>query len=193
MVRPINLKVKQRLAAGGLAASLILAGSALVAPWEGLELQAYPDVIGVYTICYGQTKGVKLGDKRTETECYDDLALSLPSYRQNMLKYVTVPLTPYQEAAFISFSYNVGTSAFGKSTLVKKLNKGDYQGACSELKKWVYADNKKFQGLVNRREDEYLMCIGAHPALRSVIPPSTVGSSPAPKYSGMLADIGASK
>ena len=53
MVRPINTKVKQRLAAGGLAASLILAGAALVAPWEGLELQAYPDVIGVWTGLWG--------------------------------------------------------------------------------------------------------------------------------------------
>ncbi len=171
MVRPINTKVKQRLAAGGLAASLILAGAALVAPWEGLELQAYPDVIGVWTVCYGETKGIKKGDRFTEEQCNDMFAKSLPVYRKQMLSYVKVPLTPYQEAAFISFSYNVGTSAFGKSTLVKKLNKGDYQGACSELKKWVYADGKKFQGLVNRREDEYLMCVGAHPAIRSVIPP----------------------
>lgn len=162
----INLAVKKRLAAGGLAASLILAGSALVAPWEGLETTAYQDVIGVWTVCFGETKGVKKGDTYSVEECTDQLALELPAYRKQMLTYVKVPLTSYQEAAFLSFSYNVGTSAFGRSTLVKKLNQYDYAGACAELKKWVYADGKKFQGLVNRREDEYQMCIGKHPAIK---------------------------
>lgn len=162
----IDLAVKKRLAAGGLAASLVLTGSVLVAPWEGKENRAYQDVIGVWTICYGQTQGVKKGQMATDEQCMDDLANELPVYRKQMLKYVKVPLTDYQEAAFLSFSWNVGPSAFGKSTLVKKLNAYDYNGACAELKKWVFADGKKFQGLVNRREEEYQMCMGTHPAIK---------------------------
>ncbi len=159
---PINLKVNRRLVGSGAVASIVLAGSILVAPWEGMKTTAYQDVIGVYTVCYGETKGVKRGDKYTEDQCIDQLALSLPTYRANMLRYVKVPLAPYEEAAYLSFSYNVGVGNFAKSSLLRKLNSGQHQAACEELKKWVYAGGKYFQGLANRREEEYQMCIGAH-------------------------------
>ena len=159
---PINLKVNRRLVGSGAVASIVLAGSILVAPWEGMKTTAYQDVIGVYTVCYGETKGVKRGDKYTEDQCIDQLALSLPAYRANMLQYVKVHLAPYEEAAYLSFSYNVGVGNFANSSLLRKLNSGQHQAACEELKKWVYAGGKYFQGLANRREEEYQMCIGKH-------------------------------
>ena len=61
--------------------------------------------------------------------------------------------------ALTSFAFNVGTTAFCSSTLVKKLNAADYEGACGELRRWVYVKGKKSQGLVNRREKEYRQCI----------------------------------
>lgn len=158
----VNQAIKKHFVKLGLAASLTLAGAYLVGPWEGMEKKAYQDVVGVWTVCYGQTQGVKRGDVYTTQQCNDQLAKSLPRYQEQMLRYVKVPLTPYQEAAFISFTYNVGVDSFAKSTLLKKLNQGNYQGACEELRKWVYAGGKKYQGLVNRREDEYKMCIGAY-------------------------------
>jgi GH24 family phage-related lysozyme (muramidase) len=165
---PINQKVKNRLFGSGAIASVVLAGSILVAPWEGVKTEAYADVIGVWTVCYGETRGVKRGDAYTDEQCTDQLALSLPQYKAAMLKYVKVPLQPYEEAAYISFSYNVGIGNFAKSTLLTKLNKGQHQAACAELKKWVYASGKYFQGLANRREDEYQMCIGKHKDIAAV-------------------------
>ena len=158
----VNQAIKKHFVKLGLAASLTLAGAYLVGPWEGMEKKAYQDVVGVWTVCYGETQYVKRGDTYTAEECNNQLAKSLPRYQEQMLRYVKVPLTPYQEAAFISFTYNVGVGSFAKSTLLKKLNRSDYQGACEELRKWVYAGGKKYQGLVNRREDEYKMCIGAY-------------------------------
>ena len=158
----VNQAIKKHFVKLGLAASLTLAGAYLVGPWEGMEKKAYQDVVGVWTVCYGETQYVKRGDTYTAEECNNQLAKSLPRYQEQMLRYVKVPLAPYQEAAFISFTYNVGVGNFAKSTLLKKLNQGNYQGACEELRKWVYAGGKKYQGLVNRREDEYKMCIGAY-------------------------------
>lgn len=158
----VNQVIKKHFVKLGLAASLTLAGAYLVGPWEGMEKKAYQDVVGVWTVCYGETQGVKRGDTYTTEECNNQLAKSLPRYREQMLRYVKVPLEPHQEAAFISFTYNVGVGSFAKSTLLRKLNRGDYQGACEELRKWVYAGGKKYQGLVNRREDEYKMCVGAY-------------------------------
>ena len=74
---------------------------------------------------------------------------------------VKVPLSQGEYDAYTSFAFNVGGNAFCASTLVKKLNSGDYQGACAELKRWVYVDGRVVQGLVNRREAEYQRCIGA--------------------------------
>ena len=74
---------------------------------------------------------------------------------------VKVPLSQGEYDAYTSFAFNVGGTAFCASTLVKKLNSGDYQGACAELKRWVYVDGRVVQGLVNRREAEYQRCIGA--------------------------------
>lgn len=158
----VNQAIKKHFVKLGLAASLTLAGAYLVGPWEGMEKKAYQDVVGVWTQCYGHTEGVKKGSVKTVEQCNTQLAETLPRYQEQMLRYVKVPLTPYQEAAFISFTYNVGVGNFAKSTLLKKLNQGNYQGACEELRKWVYAGGKKYQGLVNRREDEYEMCIGAY-------------------------------
>ena len=73
---------------------------------------------------------------------------------------VTVPLTQGEMDAYTSLAYNIGKTNFCGSTLVKKLNAGDYQGACAELKRWVYVDGRVVQGLVNRREAEYRRCMG---------------------------------
>ncbi|NUW61949.1 glycoside hydrolase family protein, partial [Cronobacter muytjensii] len=57
------------------------------------------------------------------------------------------------------FVFNVGGDAFAKSTLLRKLNKGDQEGACEEMRRWVYAGGMKWKGLQNRREMERSMCL----------------------------------
>lgn len=76
---------------------------------------------------------------------------------------IKLPLGEYPRAELYSFTYNVGTSVFSKSTLLKKLNSGDQVGACEELRCWVYAGGMKWKGLMNRRDMERSLCLGDGP------------------------------
>jgi len=73
---------------------------------------------------------------------------------------IHVPLKPYEAAAFTSFTYNVGATAFCQSTLARKANSGDMPGACAEMSRWVYSDGEKLPGLVRRRAAERALCKG---------------------------------
>jgi lysozyme len=132
----------------------------LIAGWEGKSNKAYLDLVNVPTICYGYTHGVRLGDIKTDTECVQLLRKEVNRIDEIVSHTVRVPLRDHERAAIISFIYNVGEGNFYKSTLLKKLNRGDIAGACNELPKWVYAKGKRLQGLANRREDERLVCLG---------------------------------
>ena len=101
-------------------------GFAKIKQWEGLRLEAYQDSAGVWTIGYGHIDGVKKGDKITKKQAKDFLHKDLSKFEEIVSKSIKVPLNDYQFAALVSFAFNVGEYAFKKSTLVKKLNKGDY-------------------------------------------------------------------
>lgn len=137
---------------------------ALIVPHEGKRNNAYKDPVGVTTICFGHTKTAKMGQSKTDQECYELLVEDLKD-TSKALDYVTVPITPHLEAALRSFIFNVGSSAFKNSTLLKKLNKKDYQGACDELQKWIKATDRRtntlivLPGLVKRRANERDMCM----------------------------------
>lgn len=149
-----------RYAVAGL--SLTAAGLVSLANFEGFSGEAYIPVPGdVPTIGFGSTEGVKLGDTISVPEALNRLEKDVRVAEDAVRSCVTVPLMPYEFDAYVSLSYNIGGSAFCNSTLVRKLNSGNYQGACAELKRWVYVDGRVVQGLVNRREAEYLRCIGA--------------------------------
>lgn len=145
-----------------LGASFVIAVSAtfLVAPFEGKENKAYLDLVGIPTICFGEIKGVKLGDYKTDAQCEESLAKELTSYNKEMKKYVTVPLPENMEVAYTSFVWNVGLGAWKNSTLLKKLNSKDYPGACQQLLRWDKAGGKTVKGLTNRRQAEYKVCMG---------------------------------
>jgi lysozyme len=140
------------------------AGAALlvaVATFEGYKDRAYIPVAGdVPTIGFGSTKGVKLGDTTTPDRALVVLLHDLNTHSNGIKACITVPLYQHEFDAYSSFAFNVGVSAFCKSTLVKKLNAGDYTGACNELPKWVYSGGKKYNGLVKRREQERKLCLG---------------------------------
>lgn len=153
------MSLKKRLAAGAL--SLSAAGLLAIASYEGYRGEAYIPVPGdVPTIGFGSTEGVKMGDTITVPRALERLSRDVGNAESAIGMCVTVPLTQGEYDAYTSFSYNVGTKAFCTSTLVRKLNSGDYEGACSELKRWVYAGGRKVDGLVTRREKEYAMCVG---------------------------------
>ena len=123
--------------------------------WEGLKLKAYRDVAGVLTIGYGSTgthvkSGMVISEKQAETLLKKDL----DRFERAVDESVKVELSDNQFGALVSFAFNVGVSAFKNSTLLKKLNAGDYYSVPSELARWNKAGGKVVQGLVNRRAAE---------------------------------------
>lgn len=131
----------------------------LVGGFEGLRLTAYRDPVGIPTICFGETKDVKMGQKHTRAECEAMLVDSLIEHEKGMLKCLTVKVHDDTYAAFLSFTYNVGVGAFCKSTLAKKANAGDIRGACNELLKWDKAKGVRLPGLTKRRHQERALCL----------------------------------
>ena len=151
----------KKLLAYGFTAAVAVSGGYLVAPREGKVNTAYLDPVGIWTVCYGNTgKEAKKGNTYTDEQCLDQMAEDLASHDKQMMNLIRVPLTDYQHAAFLSFTYNVGVGNFKSSTMLRKLNSKDYNGACQELVKWIYAKGQKLNGLVNRRQDELKMCLG---------------------------------
>lgn len=133
------------------------AGLSHVKTWEGCSLKAYRDVAGVWTIGYGSTgKHVKPGMVITQAQADELLKEDLARFERRVELAVKVPLTDNQFAALVSFAFNVGEGAFQGSTLLKRLNAGDYSAVPPELMKWVKAtvNDKKVtvKGLVNRRK-----------------------------------------
>ena len=136
-----------------------LFGVDLICGFEGLRLKAYDDGVGVWTIGFGTTiypNGirVKKGDTCTEAQAKAYMAHDLKKFESAVNNAVTVPINQNQFDALVSLAYNIGTGAFSKSTLVKKLNAGDIRGAADQFDVWVNAGGKRMQGLANRRAKE---------------------------------------
>ncbi|HEY2011377.1 MAG TPA: lysozyme [Rhizomicrobium sp.] len=129
-------------------------GRLLVERNEGLRLQAYPDQGGIWTIGYGHTHGVKPGDVCTQAQAEAWLEQDLTFAQATVESLVKVPLTDNQFAALVSFAFNVGAGKFAGSTLLKRLNAGNYAGVPQYLTAWVFCDGKVNDGLVQRRARE---------------------------------------
>jgi lysozyme len=128
---------------------------------EGYSDKAYTPVPGdVPTIGFGTTSGVKPGDTIEPVEAVSKALRDVQKFEGALKECVKVPLSQNEYDAFVSFAYNLGPKAFCNSTLVAKLNKEDYEGACNEMSRWVYVKGRKVQGLVNRREKERRLCLG---------------------------------
>ncbi|KJS42728.1 MAG: glycoside hydrolase family 24 [Rhodospirillaceae bacterium BRH_c57] len=143
--------------------TLSAAGLAGIVGWEGYSGTAYRDVAGVPTIGYGTTEGVKMGDTITKPEAMARAKTDVQAFEGALRRCVKVPLHQHEYDALVSISYNIGPGAFCRSTLVRKLNAGDYVGACAEILRWNRAGGRVVQGLVNRRKAEYRLCIGSAP------------------------------
>ncbi|MBY6247572.1 lysozyme [Citrobacter werkmanii] len=150
-------KIAASIGGGSIAiATVMLSGNGGL---EGREYVPYKDIVGVLTVCDGHTGSDIIPGKRyTDKECDALTRRDLTRIASQVDRYIKVPTTETQRAAIYSFAYNVGVTATINSTLLKKLNAKDYVGACSELKRWVYAGGKKWKGLMNRRDVEYEVC-----------------------------------
>ena len=130
----------------------------LIEHFEGCELKAYPDSAtggDPWTIGYGHTgPEVHPGMVITQAEADALLRQDAEKVAKQVAPMVHVPLSQQEFDALVCFVFNVGIGNFAKSTLLKKLNAGDYDGAANELPKWNKAEGKVMAGLTRRREAE---------------------------------------
>ena len=155
----------RRRTVGAIAGSGIALSTAIafVGQWEGLRTEAYRDVVGIWTVCYGETKGVQPGDSYSKAECDAMLAREIVAYEAQLDRCLKHPVPIGMKIALVSWTYNVGAGAACKSTLVRKANAGDLSGACNELPRWNRGGGRVIRGLSNRRGAERAMC---HQALK---------------------------
>ena len=130
----------------------------LVTQFEGYSSTVYRDPIGRLAVCWGHDdQSMNYGQRYTREQCANLLYADLLKHA-SALDCITRPMTDGQRAAFLSFAYNVGTGAFCKSTLARKANAGDMDGACAELSRWTRAGGVVWPGLVKRRALERKVC-----------------------------------
>lgn len=135
--------------------------------FETCKLRAYPDPGSKngepWTIGWGHTgPEVKPGLEWTQQQADSVFVDDLRRFERDVLSLVKVSLTQGQFDALVSFAYNVGSDidadtipeGLGDSTLLRKLNNGDYDGAAREFRKWNKNDGKVMRGLTRRRVAE---------------------------------------
>lgn len=152
-------------------------GIALLKRFEGLELEAYQDIAGVWTIGYGHTGKyppgfrlsgkVKAGDRLTEAEAEDLLKIDLRPRENAVVELVRVPFNQNEFDALVSFVYNVGVGAFRGSTVLRRLNRGARMSAADALTWWNKATVggvlREILGLTRRRAAEKALFISPLP------------------------------
>lgn len=147
-------------------------GINLIKKYEGCKLKAYLCPAEIYTIGYGHTSGVRKDEAITYEQAEDFLKKDLEKFEKSVNKYVNVEVTQSMFDALISFSFNVGATAFRKSTLLQQLNKGDYNSAADEFLRWNKGGGKVLAGLTKRRkaEKQLFMSEGIPTSKKSDIP-----------------------
>lgn len=153
------LKLGSRLKRSAAAAALC---TGLVGGFEGLRTSAYPDPATgrePWTVCFGETAGVKRGDTHTVAECKAMLARSLEGYALKLEACVTRPMADETYAAFLSLSYNIGSGGFCKSSVARLWNAGETRAACDAMLKFNRAAGVTMPGLTRRRTQERALCL----------------------------------
>ena len=140
-------------------------GLALTKSFEGLRLEAYQDSVGVWTVGYGHTgPGVAEGMTVTDAEAETLLLADLEDAVRCVNRKVTAAISQGQFDAMVDFCFNAGRGNFLQSTLLRKVNSGDFAGAAAQFGLWVHAGGEVVPGLVRRRQAEAEMFSGESPA-----------------------------
>ena len=135
-------------------------GISLIKKFEGCELDAYQDSVGIWTIGYGTIKGVNEGDRINQDEAEHLLQEELPEYEGYINNMVKVPLKQCQFDALVAWVFNLGSGNLQESTMLKVLNEGKYDEVPAQIKRWNKAGGQVLNGLVRRREAEAIMFQG---------------------------------
>lgn len=129
-------------------------GLSLIKSFEGLRLRAYQDAVGVWTIGYGATRGVKAGMSISKEQAERMLLNDVQCFEPEVQRLITAPLNQNQWDALLSFTYNLGAANLESSTLRRLLNAGNYLGAAEQFLRWNKAGGKVLAGLTRRRQAE---------------------------------------
>lgn len=157
MEQPGNKKLVGTVGAG--AAALLIG---LVATWEGKANDPYRDIVGVMTVCYGETR-VQM-KHYSDAQCADMLANGLNDFAKPVLtRNPELAGHPNQIAAATSLAYNVGTANYRNSTVARLFSAGRWRQACDGFLAWSYAGGKQVKGLLNRRKAERDICFRGLP------------------------------
>jgi lysozyme len=157
---------KQAPRRASFAAAIVLTlGVAEIKPWEGLRLEPYFDIVGVATVCFGQTgPAARAGRSYTRPECEAMLSDEVRVFAKGLDRCISpnARMYPLQQAVILSWAYNVGLGAACGSTLVRMLNAGmPMDQWCAQLKRWNRAGGDVVWGLTRRRNHEYTLCMDA--------------------------------
>lgn len=156
------IRITPRKVLIGAGAGMFVAAAAFVTPWEGVYTQPYDDIVGVRTVCIGETENVQ-ERKYSVAECKALLAQKLPRYYGEIAQCwgqdVEDRLTDNMRVAFVSGAYNFGSGAFCKSSMVRFLKAGDFKAACRALRLYNRAGGRVVRGLDNRRKAEEKLCL----------------------------------
>lgn len=154
--------MKGRPLIGATLATSLLLSIPMIKEFEGKRNDPYKDLVGVTTVCYGETK-VKMR-RYTDAECDSMLRDSVIKYAEPVLKLTpTLGDKPKALAAVTSLSYNIGIEKYSTSTARRKFLSGDIKGGCNAIKLWnqgrINGKLQPIRGLSRRREAEYRLCI----------------------------------
>jgi lysozyme len=135
------------------------AGLKIIREYEGLRLEAYLCPSNKWTIGFGNTfykdgSPVRKGDTITREDAEGLLLHVVNDFADQVSNAVQVSLTSNQFSAIVSLVFNIGPGNFRSSTLLRKLNAGDYHGASEEFGKWCYSNGTRLRGLIKRRKEE---------------------------------------
>ena len=130
-------------------------GIELIKHFEGCELHAYKDSVGVVTIGYGHTgSDVAEGQTVTEEEAEEILRKDLTKFEDYVKNYVECELNQEQFDALVAWTFNLGPGNLKSSTLLKRLNENDYDDVPNQIRRWNRAGGEVVSGLVRRRNSE---------------------------------------
>ena len=167
MVDPVSIKLQpmapdrksgKAVLAGTVGASAAVLLISMVSGWEGKRNDPYEDIVGVVTVCYGETHVAM--HRYTDAECSDMLARSIADHAEPVVRRnPELAGHPDQLAAAVSLAYNIGSAAYSKSSVAREFSAGRWRPACDAFLKWSYAGGKQIKGLLNRRQSERAMCL----------------------------------
>jgi lysozyme len=154
-------------------------GFALTRSFEGLRLESYQDSAGVWTIGYGHTgPEVHAGQRISEPEAEELLHSDLDTAIRCVRSAVRVPLTEQQFDGLVDFCFNAGRGNFVNSSLLRCVNRGEFQSAAAQFGLWIYAGGKELPGLVRRRAAEAGLFAGHGSPAGGELPSKAAGAPP---------------